>query len=385
MVVIGIAVFFLLRGCGGGVIAPEVADSVKVVEVVDTAVVAAPEPEAAPVAEPIKAEPKEESPDYKGFDYKSLSKLENLALACTRDGEYYYFSQANWKKIPETEKLKFKKRGVAVIGKRESFILDLHDSGCGMSWNIAISRYDNRLPTKAQAIVMADNYEAINSAMSAFGGDAPNHYWTSKESDSWEGSSNSIDLATGKMNIPNKSSSLGVRPVYAISNHINSNNIVSVDYNRLSRLEDLALVCLTNGKYYYFSQENWTKVSIKQKAQFTKIGIVVFGEGERFILKLHDNKTKITWDDAMRLYGNKIPNQSQANAILSKYEKINNAITFFGGDRDPEFFYWTNAESNHDSSCALVMDMEEGILLGSYTKINLFRVREILPFQKVAK
>ena len=99
-----------------------------------------------------------------GFDWRPLSRLENLALACERDGEYFYFSQPNWEKIPVSEKSCFSKKGVVVIGNGERFILDLHDNREYIKWDEAMAQYGNELPTKSQAEAMASNYKEINAA-----------------------------------------------------------------------------------------------------------------------------------------------------------------------------------------------------------------------------
>ena len=127
----------------------------------------------------------EQQPKPQEFDWRSLSRLENLALACERDGEYFYFSQPNWEKIPVSEKSCFSKKGVVVIGNGERFILVLHDNGKGITWHEAMAQYGNRLPTKSQGDVMASNRIAIKAAIIDFGGDRPNQwYWTRTEYDS---------------------------------------------------------------------------------------------------------------------------------------------------------------------------------------------------------
>ena len=127
----------------------------------------------------------EQQPKPQEFDWRSLSRLENLSLACERDGEYFYFSRSNWEEIPVSEKSRFSKKGVVVIGNGERFILVLHDNGKGITWHEAMAQYGNRLPTKSQGDVMASNRIAIKAAIIDFGGDRPNQwYWTRTEYDS---------------------------------------------------------------------------------------------------------------------------------------------------------------------------------------------------------
>lgn len=111
----------------------------------------------------------------------------NLALCAELNGQTVYITQAQWEKMSATEKAACKKKGVCVIGdyggKTYRFLLALKDSGGRMTWNEAISRYGNSLPTKEQGEVMAKNYEAINAAIITFGGDKnpTGVYWAKKK------------------------------------------------------------------------------------------------------------------------------------------------------------------------------------------------------------
>lgn len=154
----------------------------------------------------------EQQPKPQEFDWRSLSRLENLALACVRDGEYFYFSQPNWERIPVSEKSRFSKKGVVVTGNGERFILDLHDNGKAITWDEAMAQYGNRLPTKSQGDVMAGNHKAINAAIIAFGGGNPEWwYWTRTE----KSSSNAwfVYMDYGGVNYATKTSTAMVRLV----------------------------------------------------------------------------------------------------------------------------------------------------------------------------
>lgn len=104
----------------------------------------------------------------------------NLDLYATRNDKVYYFSQSEWKSVPDIEKYKYNRYGVVVIGDRLKFVVALHDSGGEMTWDEAMTSYGNSLPSKDQAEVMAKQYEAINKAIIAFGGDKDPKgcYWT---------------------------------------------------------------------------------------------------------------------------------------------------------------------------------------------------------------
>ena len=111
----------------------------------------------------------------------------NLALCAELNGKVVYITQQQWKAMPPVEQFACKKKGLCVIGNNERFLLALNDSGeKGMTWDEAMSRYGNSLPTKEQAEVMGKNYKAINAAIKAFGGDKDPAwvYWTRTENDS---------------------------------------------------------------------------------------------------------------------------------------------------------------------------------------------------------
>ena len=150
------------------------------------------------------------------------------------------------------------------------------------------------------------------------------------------------------------------------------------DWRSLSRLENLALACVRDGEYFYFSRPNWKKIPVSEKSRFSKKGVVVIGNGERFILDLHDNGKDITWDEAMAQYGNRLPTKSQAEVMASNYKEINAAIIAFGGDRDPGWYYWTRTESEYDSANAWSVGMNDGTVGYTYKPVP-YRVRAVAP------
>lgn len=123
-------------------------------------------------------------PEKKETSFSPRTSYQNLDLHATRDGKNYYFSQSEWKSLPADEKSKYNRKGVVVIGDGLKFVLALHHSG-EMTWDEAMSRYGNSLPSKAQAEVMAKQHETINKAIIAFGGDNNpyKYYWTKTEAE----------------------------------------------------------------------------------------------------------------------------------------------------------------------------------------------------------
>ena len=321
------------------------------------------------------------------FDFASLSRLEHLALACELDGKYYYFSEDNWDKIPADVKSRFTKKGVVVIGEGEKFILDLHESREEMTWDEAMSRYGKSLPTLSQGYAITANPEAIKAAIIAFGEDKESAwvYWTRTEyecdvSCAWNFF---IDENLGLYGY-NKADPLRVRAVSPIADGspVEETELLPFDFASLSRLEHLALACELDGKYYYFSEDNWNNIPADVRSRFTKNGVIVIGEGEKFILDLYESKEEMTWDEAMSRYDNRLPTKNQAEVMVGDYKAINAAITAFGGYNGWMSTCWTSTDV--DSSSAWGFGMYTGIVYIGI-KTSAIRVRTVFTITDEAQ
>lgn len=146
----------------------------------------------------------------------AVEAIEPFSLVCENNGEISYFTESEWNNLSSEEQSRYDKLGVYVVGNGEEFVLSLYDNGDEMTWDGAMLCYGDALPTKAQAEVMADNYEAINSAIIAFGGDEdPEHvYWTQTE----DGSSLAwlVDMYSGNVGFSTRSNASRVRTVAAV-------------------------------------------------------------------------------------------------------------------------------------------------------------------------
>ncbi len=322
------------------------------------------------------------------FDFASLSRLEHLALACELDGEYYYFSRYNWNNIPADVRSRFTKKGVVVIGNGEKFILDLHDNGEELTWDEAMSRYGERLPTLSQGEAMAADYDAINAAISAFGGDKdPEWYWTKTECEYNSSIAWIVIMSYGDVYENDKAYIVRVRAVSPIADDspVAKTELSQFDFASLSQLEHLALACELDGEYYYFSRYNWNNIPVDVRSHFTKKGIVVIGNGEKFILDLHDNGEELTWDEAMSRYGERLPTLSQGEAMAADYDAINAAITAFGGDKDFGWAFWTRTEYERDVSCAWSIFILGNLDFYKYDKTYTLRVRAVFTIPDEAQ
>lgn len=137
----------------------------------------------------------EPTPDIKKSDDTNVSvakqyghsAYQNLDLATTLDGRPVFFTQSEWNAVPSAERSRYKKVGVVIdYGGCPAFTLALHDNGKAITWDEAVSKYgESRLPSEAQCRAMARQYEAVNKAITAFGGDKdPGHMYWGKSLDS---------------------------------------------------------------------------------------------------------------------------------------------------------------------------------------------------------
>lgn len=147
------------------------------------------------------------------------STYQNLDLATTLDGKPVFFTLSEWNAVPSAERSRYKKVGVVIdYGGCPAFTLALHDSGKDITWDEAVAKYgESRLPSKTQCRAMGDQYESVNKAISAFGGDKdPNWSYWGKSIDSsyaWN-----VSMYSGSIISTYKTYASRVRPVVPVPN-----------------------------------------------------------------------------------------------------------------------------------------------------------------------
>lgn len=147
------------------------------------------------------------------------SKYKNLDLATTLDGKPVFFTLSEWNAVPSAERSRYKKVGVVIdYGGCPAFTLALHDNGKAITWDEAVSKYgESRLPSKTQCRAMGDQYESVNKAITAFGGDKdPGHMYWGKSLDS--GSAWGVGMYYGGVPAELKLSENRVRAVAPVPN-----------------------------------------------------------------------------------------------------------------------------------------------------------------------
>lgn len=140
---------------------------------------------------------------------------------------------------------------------------------------------------------------------------------------------------------------------------------------------NLDLYTLRNGEACFFTIDEWQALTPEQQKEFDRQGVVIKKDGQLFSLALRHSDQAMTWDDAMALYGDRLPTKEQAEAMASQYEAVNAAIIAFGGDKNPRDWYWSGTESN--SSYAWGVCMYNGTVNLGYGKAKPTRVRAVAP------
>lgn len=146
-----------------------------------------------------------------------------------------------------------------------------------------------------------------------------------------------------------------------------------------SYYKNLDLQASRDGRNYYFSQSEWKALPKSEKSKYLPKGVVVIGDGLEFVLALHDNGKGITWDEAMRIYGNRLPTKEQAEVHAAQSDAVWAAVKAFGGDGDR--WFWTRTEYKENSSSAWFVSSMNGGYVGYVGKSSTFGARAVAPVQ----
>ena len=341
----------------------------------------------------------------------------NLYLAVNRSGGQYYLSEEDYRSLNPGQQSALPKAGVVVGGGGEQFILALNDlTSEKLNWNQAMRRYGNYLPTKAQAEAWMAQNAAIKEAVINFGGswqsDPDMWYWTKTELNGNNLAVWHVYMQTSRVGTIGKTYLSRLRAVAPLGGSpgqtqngaaVNSADYATPDkapdatagqagpaapsadsampdvwWNRRRTPQNLHLAVDRNGIYYYLSEADYNGLSSSQKSGLNKVGVVIIGNGERFILALSNLTTEtMNWDEAMRRYGSQLPTKAQAEAWGAQKEAIQTAVSNFGGS-EPNGWYWTKTE--YESSIAWSVGMNTGNAL-QYFKSNTGKVRAVAPLR----
>ena len=296
----------------------------------------------------------------------------NLDLAVKRDGRSYFFSTEEWGRLSEADKSAFRKLGIVIDRGGERFLWGLKDEARNINWYDAKKRFGERLPSKGQGEALSIQNKDVNNAILAYGGDDTfrddgNHtlYYLTKDeysaSQVWEipmrvNGNTGLTANMGWFGKGDGGDSVRVRLVSAVPKKI------SDVWRTEGRNLDLAVI--RDGRYYFFSTEEWGRLSEAYKSAFRKLGIVIDRGGERFLWGLKDEARNIDRDSAMERYGGRLPSRGMAEALTKQAEAVKEAIRAYGGE-EPKSGYWTRDEHRAGSTSWLYF-LSNGLLTSNY-------------------
>ena len=298
----------------------------------------------------------------------------NLDLVVEDGGTYYYLSEYEYRKLPTSERRALDKKGLMIIARGERFVMSLTDVDRKITWADAVRVYGDRLPSKRQGEAVASQSKAVDKALIAFGGEgvlAQDFYCIREKRDAnsiWY-----IRMCDGYVQSGVDYSKMAVRTVEILPEV----RLIADSWRTRGRNLDLAVE--KDGKNYFFSIDEWPSVSTAEKVEMKKLGIVIDHRGERFIWPLFDDASKITWEQANRIYGKRLPSKRQAEAISSQDEAVINAVLSFGGNgvKGLGTNFWTKDKRSPDT--AWYLRLGNGDLYSASIKNHPLRVRCIAP------
>lgn len=280
----------------------------------------------------------------KDIKYTPRMTYRNLDLQVVHDGMFCYISPSEWRAMSRDDRSLYERCGIVICGSGiEPFVIGLNEPDSAMVWSEAMRRHGDRLPSLKQAEEMGRQRVAINEAFGEYGGDKylEEWYWTKDESGSTKAGIVSMKYGVASDNF--KSYPFRVREVASLpaDGEVKSVSMPRTAYENL----DLQAVC--NGRTCYVSQKEWEAMSPADRLRYERKGVVIVGGDDGpFVVDLYDSGDGMTWDEAMRRYGDRLPSKKQAKVLDRQYEEINAAVIAYGGDKDPRQHYWIKEEYN---------------------------------------
>lgn len=143
---------------------------------------------------------------------------------------------------------------------------------------------------------------------------------------------------------------------------------------------DLSLSVIKDGERLFI------KNTSENLDQYDEVeGIYVSLGDQKFIIKLHDEQSgAITVSSAMSLYGDILPNYTQAEIISMKYSQINTALSRFGGSKfslGQYDYYMTCSPCNTDYNYQIYLYKYTGGNLADYTNQKYGYIRGVIEIK----
>ncbi len=143
----------------------------------------------------------------------------HLDFAAELRGTFYYFTEKEWKKVPEEERRVYGRKGIVVIEPHyaDPFILALTDEYTPGSWDDVIKSGRN-LPSVAQGWAVLKHLKDIEKKLKRFGGlpedGVMEGFWTNEHSSPER--AKAVNPWIGNIGAYDKNGTLRIREVYPI-------------------------------------------------------------------------------------------------------------------------------------------------------------------------
>ena len=129
-----------------------------------------------------------------------------------------------------------------------------------------------------------------------------------------------------------------------------------------------------DGSIVYFTVDDWKALPSAEQARYKKKGVVLAGNGEKFLVELEDAEggKGMEWKKALKY---NLPTKEQGPVMADNKAALNNALRAFGGTV-MDSWYWTKTEDS--SALAWYVGMYYGSVHTS-NKTDTGRVRAVAP------
>lgn len=106
----------------------------------------------------------------------------------------------------------------------------------------------------------------------------------------------------------------------------------------------ISLATEINGQRKYFSTTEWKNLSVDERVNYNKIGLVIESGKELFLFSLHPLPNWSDWKTTRARSGNQLPSSKQWQIIKQNKSKVQNALTAFGGGYVDKRRWWNRGE-----------------------------------------
>ncbi|MBE6336467.1 MAG: SEL1-like repeat protein [Lentimicrobiaceae bacterium] len=106
----------------------------------------------------------------------------------------------------------------------------------------------------------------------------------------------------------------------------------------------IKLAAEKSGERVYYTTTQWSQLSNIKKTEINKIGVLLTQGKENFLISLNELPNWVDWNTAQIISANQMPSKAQWQIIKQNKNKINDALTIFGGGNINKRRWWNSGE-----------------------------------------